>query len=86
MKAAIKRLIAGPLRYAIRFVLQRPGLKTWARGMITRVPRLHGFLMRAMFQAPATTRPKLGVDQENLSPNARRAYRALRQSLRTYRR
>jgi hypothetical protein len=85
MKAVAKQLVAGPLRYAVRQVLQRPWLKKRVREMITRMPRVHSLLMRVMFQAPAMSKPRIGIDQNNLSPNARRIQRALKQAVRTHR-
>lgn len=86
MKAVLKQLGARPLRYVVRQVLQRPWLKTRLRDMITRIPGLHSLLMRIMFQAPAIAQPRISIDQKNLSPNARRAHRALKQAIRTQRR
>lgn len=86
MKAIIKQLVVGPLRYAVRQVLQRPWLKKRVREMLTRMPRLHSILMRVMFQVPAPAQRRLGADQKNLSPNAKRAHRALKQAIRTQRR
>jgi hypothetical protein len=84
MKAIIKQVAVGPLRYAARHVLQRPWLKKRVRDMVTRMPHLHGLLMRVMLQAPAAQRG-MGGDHKDLSPNARRAHRALKQAIRTYR-
>ena len=86
MKAVIKKLAAGPLRYAMRYVLQRPRLKKRMRDVVTRMPRLHSLVMRAMFEAPVIRQPRLSGDEKNLSPHARRTYRALRQAIRTQRR
>lgn len=86
MKAVIKQLVIGPLRYAVRQVLQRPWLKKRVRELLTRMPRLHGLLLRVMFQTPAPAQRRLSADQKNLSPNAQRAHRALKQALRTYKR
>lgn len=86
MKAAVKQLVAGPLRYVVRQVQQRPWLKKRVRDLITRMPRMHSLVMRLMFQVPAMAQPRIGVDQRNLSPNARRVRRALKQAIRTYRR
>lgn len=86
MNVALKQIVARPLRYAVRQVLQRPWLKTRLRDMVTRMPWLHSRLMRVMFQAPAPAQPRISTDQKNLSPNARRAHRALKQAIRTQRR
>ena len=86
MKAIIKTRAAGPLRYAVRYDLQRPGLKKRMRDMVTRMPRLHSLVMRVMFEAPALRQSRLGGDQKNLSPHARRTHRALKQAIRTHRR
>jgi hypothetical protein len=86
MKAIIGKLAVGPLRYAVRYVLQRPGLKKRMRDMVTRMPRLHGFVLRMMFEAPALRQSRLSGDQKNLSPHARRTHRALKQAIRTQRR
>lgn len=84
MSTVVKQLVAGPLRYAVRYVLQRPGLKKRMRDMVTRMPRLHGLVMRVMFEAPAQ-QSRLSGDQKDLSPDARRAHRALKQALRSRR-
>jgi hypothetical protein len=86
MNAVFKRIVAGPLRYAVRLVLQRPWLKKRVRDMVTRMPLLHSLLMRVMFQAPAMAQPRISVDQKNLSSNGRRAHRALKQAIRSRRR
>ena len=86
MKAAIKRLAAGPLRFAVRLVLQQPWLKRRVRDMVMRMPRLHNLVMRLMSQAPVIAQSRMAVDQKHLSPNARRAQRALKQAIRTHRR
>lgn len=86
MNAVFKRLVAGPLRYAVRLVLQRPWLKKRLRDMVTRMPRLHSLVMRVMFQAPAMAQPRISAGQKNLSPDGRRAYRALKQAIRMHRR
>jgi hypothetical protein len=86
MKAAIKQAAVRPLRYAIRLVLQRPWLKKHVRDMIISMPRLHNLVLRVMFQAPAPAKHRVGADQKNLSPNAHRAYRALKQAIRTHKR
>ena len=85
MKTVIKQLVAGPLRYAVRYTLQRPWLKKRMREMVTRMPRLHGLVMRVMFQAPAQAPSRLSGDQKNLSPQGRRVHRALKQAIRTRR-
>jgi len=84
MKAVINRLIAGPLRYAVRFVLQRPWLKKRVRDMVTRMPRLHATVMRVMFQVPAA-QSRISGDEKNLSPNGRQAYRVLKHAIRVRR-
>lgn len=84
MQAVIQRLVARPLRYAVKFVLQRPRLKKRMRDMVTRMPGIHAMVMRVMFQAPA--RPRITTGQQHLSPNARRTYRALKQAIRTHKR
>jgi hypothetical protein len=81
----MKRLIVGPLRYAVRLVLQRPWLKKRARDMVTRMPRLHGLLMGVMFQAPTAGQPKISGELKDLSPHGRRTHRALKQAIRTRR-
>lgn len=86
MKAVLRKVVAGPLRYAVRQILQRPWLKKRVRDMVTRMPRVHGFVLRVMFQAPPVGKSKLSGDQKNLSPQAQRTHRALKQALRTYRR
>lgn len=86
MKAAVKRLVAGPLRYAVRLVLQRPWLKKRVRDMVMRMPRMHKLVMRLMFQAPVVPQNRMAVDQKHLSPQARRVRRALKQAIRTHRR
>lgn len=83
MKAVIKQLVIGPLRYAIRQVLQRPWLKKRVRETLTRMPRLHAMLLRVMFQTPTAAPPKRATGREDLSPNAQRAHRALKQAIRT---
>lgn len=83
MQAVVQQLVARPLRHAVQFVLQRPWLKKRMRDMVTRMPGVHAMAMRVMFQMPA--RPRVNTDQQNLSPNARRTYRALKQAIRTRR-
>lgn len=85
MSAVIKKIVVGPLRFAARQILQRPGLKKRVRAMIMRMPRVYGLLMRVMFHTPAPTRRKLVVGQDQLSPDAQRVQRALKQALRTRR-
>lgn len=84
MQPVIQQLVARPLRYAFKFVLQRPRLKKRMRDMVTRMPGVHAMVMRVMFQVPG--RPRISIEQKNLSPNARRAYRALKQAIRTQQR
>jgi hypothetical protein len=86
MSAAIKQLVAGPLRYAVRQILQRPGLKKQVRNLVTRMPGVHRLVLRVMFDAPAMGKSKLSGDQKNLSPQAQRTHRALKQAMRTHRR
>jgi hypothetical protein len=86
MKTVIKKLVATPLRYTVRYVLQRPGLKKRMREMVTRMPRLHGLVLRVMFEAPAMQPSRLSGDQKHLSPDARRVHRALKQAIRIHRR
>ena len=86
MKLAIKRLVAGIVRYAVRLALRRPWLKKRVRDLVTRMPRLHGLAMRVMFQTPAATQARIAPDQKNLSPHARRIHRALQQAIRNERR
>jgi hypothetical protein len=83
VKSVIKQLVVGPLRYAIRQVLQRPWLKKRVREMLTRMPGLHAILLRVMFQTPAAAQPRRSAGREDLSPNAQRAHRALKQAIRT---
>lgn len=82
----MKQLVVGPLRYAIRQVLQRPGLKKRVRELLTRMPGLHAFLLRVMFQSPAVAQPRRRAGRTDLSPNAQRAHRALKQAIRTRKR
>jgi hypothetical protein len=83
MKAAIKSLVAAPLRFAIKQVLQRPQLKKVARALLIRAPRLNALLMRLMFIAPASTRRRKALPRDGLSPQAQRVERALRQAIRS---
>ena len=85
MSAIIKNIVVGPLRFAARQILQRPGLKKRVRAMIMRMPRVYGLLMRLMFHTPAPARRKLAIDQGQLSPDAQRVQRALKQALHTRR-
>jgi len=85
MKTFVKRLVAGPLRYVVRLILQRPWLKTRARALITHMPRLHRLLLRIMFQTPVQVQKRTVVNHVDLSPNARRTQRALEQAIRTRR-
>jgi hypothetical protein len=84
MQAAVQQLVARPLRYAAKFVLQRPWLKKRMRDMVIRMPGIHAMVMRVMFQAPA--RPRITAEQKHLSSNGRRVYRALKQAIRTHQR
>lgn len=86
MKNFLKTLVAGPIRYAVKQILQRPWLKKRVRNMVTRMPGMHSFVLRVMFQAPAMGKSKISGDQKNLSPDALRAHRALKQAIRTHRR
>jgi hypothetical protein len=86
MKAVLKNLVAGPLRYVVRLILQRPWLKKRVRDMVTRMPGVHSFVLRVMFQSPVMGKPKLSGDQKNLSPDAQRVHRALKQAIRMHRR
>jgi hypothetical protein len=86
LKNLIKKAAAGPLRYAVRQILQRPWLKKKIRDMVTRMPGMHSFALRVMFEAPPMGKSKITGDQKNLSPDALRAHRALKQAIRTYRR
>jgi hypothetical protein len=85
MKTVIRKLAAGPLRYAVRQVLQRPWLKKKIRDMVTHMPGLHRLAMRLMFQAPAAGQAKLSGDLKDLSPEALRIHRALKGAMRTRR-
>lgn len=84
MKTAIKQAVARALRYAGRNVLQRPRLKKHARDMLVRMPRLHALMLRVMFQAPAPAQRRGATHLKNLSPDAQRVHRALRQAVRTH--
>lgn len=86
MKAVIKQFAAQTLRRGARLVLQRPWLKKRVRDMITRMPGLHAWAMRVMFQSPVPARPRINIEQTGLSPNARRVHSALKQAIRTRRR
>lgn len=86
MKTVIRNMLAGPLRYAVRQVLQRPGLKKQVRDLVTRMPGVHRIVMRVMFEAPVVAQSKISGDQKNLSPDALRTHRALKQAMRTHRR
>jgi hypothetical protein len=86
MKSVLKQLVARPLRYAVRMVLQRPWLKKRIRDMVTRMPRLHGLVMGVMLQAPAVGQPKISGDARDLTPQARRTYRLLKQAVRSSKR
>lgn len=86
MKMVITKLLAAPLRYAVRQVLQRPWLKQQVRDMVTRMPGVHSIVMRVMFDASAMGQSKISGDQKHLSPDALRTHRALKQALRTHRR
>lgn len=83
MKTVIKQWVARSLRYAGRNVLQRPWLKKHARDMLIRMPRLHALMLRVMFQAPAPVQQRIPTSMKNLSPDARRVHRALKQAIRT---
>jgi len=83
MKTVIKQFVARSLRYAGRSVLQRPWLKKHARDMFIRMPRLHALMLRVMFQAPAPVQQRVPTSMKNLSPNAQRMHRALKQAIRT---
>lgn len=85
MQPVVQQLIARPLRYVAKFVLQRPRLKKCMRDMVMRMPGVHVTIMRMMFQAPVSARSKISIEQENLSSNARRNYRALTQAIRNQR-
>jgi len=85
MKAVIKSFAAHFVRSGARFVLQRPWVKKRVRDMVTRVPRLHNYAMRVMFEAPVPAQYSLPIGQEDLSPNAQRMHRALKQAIRTRR-
>lgn len=86
MKAVIKQAVAGPLRFGVRYVLQRPALKKRLRDMVTRMPRLHSLAMRLMFEAPVRAQARLSGDEKNLSPQGRRMHRALKHAIRVQRR
>lgn len=86
MKTAIKQVVARSLRYAGRNILQRPWLKKHARELLMRMPRLHALMLRVMFQAPAPAQRRGPTHLKNLSPDAQRAHRALRQAIRTHKR
>lgn len=86
MKAVIKQVVAGPLRFGVRYVLQRPALKKRLRDMVTRMPRLHSLAMRVMFEAPVRAQSRISGDEKNLSPQGRRVHRALKRVIEIQRR
>jgi hypothetical protein len=86
MKSIMKKVVAGPLRYTVRQVLQRPWLKKKVRDMVTRMPGVHSLVLRVMFDAPAMGKSRISGDQKDLSPQALRVHRALKQAVRTHRR
>lgn len=85
MNAVIQRFVALPLRYAVRQVLQRPWLKKHMRQLLTRLPRLHGYLMRVMFHLPSRGKRPVHLELTDLSPHAQRIHRALKQAIRSRR-
>lgn len=85
MKAVVKKVAAVPLRFAARQILQRPWLKKRIRDLVTRMPGLHSLALRVMFQAPAMGTIRISGEQKNLSPQAQRVHRALKQAMRTHR-
>lgn len=86
MRVSIKSLVAAPLRFVVKQVLQRPRLKRLARALLTRAPRLSAPLMGIMFIAAAPTRHRAGLARHGLSPQAQRVERALQQAIRSRKR
>jgi hypothetical protein len=86
MIVVVKQLVAGPVRYVARQILQRPWLKDRVRDMVMRFPRLHSLVMGVMLQPTATAKHSISGDEKDLSLNAHRAYRALKQAIRTHQR
>lgn len=83
MIADIKQLAIPPLRFVVRQVLQRPWLKRYLRGALTRMPRVHSFLLRVMFKAPR--RRKDIFNTKDISPHAQLVQSALKQAMRNQR-
>lgn len=85
MKTMLTKILMRPARYLVRQVLQRPWLKKQLRDLLMTMPGLHRVLMRVMFQAPAPVQRKVSMDLKNLSPQAQRVQRALKQAARSAR-